>query len=289
MRRPSAFGVGLTVLALFCVAALLGPAIAPYGLHEQVGGVFQPPSWSHPLGTDDAGRDVLSLCIGGARVSMVVAVAASFVAIAIGASIGVIAGYSGGLVDGVLMRITDYFLVVPALPLMIVISTVWGPSLWHVVLVIGALLWTPSARVLRAEVLTVRERSYVLRVRAMGASRTRIIVHHVLPQVRALIAANCVLTISVAIFFESALAFLGLESADTVSWGTMIADAFRRAAASSGAWWAFVPPGICIAIVVLACNLVGSAVEDRAGTRLRAPRLSRTGFAVADRTAGEDA
>ena len=166
--RPSA-AIGVTGLSLIIAAAVLAPWIAPYGLHEQVGPPFGPPSWQHPLGLDDGGVDMVTLLMWGARISLVVGFAATLVSMLIGGTIGVAAGYFGGKVDGVLMRITDYFLVIPDVPLMIVVAAIWGPSLFHIVIVIGILLWTSTARVIRAQVKSVRERVYVKRARALGA------------------------------------------------------------------------------------------------------------------------
>ena len=215
------------------VCAVLAPWIAPYDPHEQVGPVFGHPSWSHPLGLDDGGIDMLSLLMWGCRISLVVGFAATFVSMVIGGTIGVAAGYFGGRTDNVLMRITDYFLVIPDVPLMIVVAAIWGPSLFHIVIVIGILLWTSTARVIRAQVKSVRERVYVKRARALGAGHTRIVVRHVLPQVAPLLIANTVLTIAVAIFDETALAFLGLGDPNSVSLGKIIENAFQRSAISA--------------------------------------------------------
>jgi peptide/nickel transport system permease protein len=272
--------VGTVILTVFVFVALLAPWLEPYGVHEKVGEVFASPSLGHPLGLDGGGYDVVSRLMEGARVSLLISAAASAVAMLIGGGIGIAAGYVGGRTDGVLMRITDYFIVVPALPLMIVVSAVWGPSLSHVILIVGLLLWAPTARVIRAHVLSLRERAFIRRSQAMGASDWRIVTRHVLPHTRALLVANTVLTVAVAVFFESALAFLGLESADTISWGTIIADGFQRAAISNGAWWAILPAGVCIALVVVGCNLVGTAIEDSANPRVLVPYISRRRFSV---------
>jgi peptide/nickel transport system permease protein len=286
-RRSSIFGrnpslaLGCAIVGGFVLVAVFAPLLEPYGVHEKVGPVFAAPSSQHLLGTDGGGYDELSLLIEGARVSLLIAAAATAVAIVIGGGVGIAAGYLGGRTDAVLMRITDYFIVIPALPLMIVVAAVWGPSLSHVILIVGLLLWSWTARVIRAHVLAVRESGFIHRAQAMGASNWRIMIHHVLPHTRALLIANVVLTIAVAIFFEAALAFLGLESASTISWGTMIADAYQRAAISAGAWWAIVPPGACIALVVLGCNLIGTAIEDSSNPRIRIPHVSRRRVSIA--------
>jgi peptide/nickel transport system permease protein len=276
-RRPSAaFGAGL--LGVIIVGALLAPWVAPYPLHEQVGPVFGHPSWSHPLGLDDGGIDMVTLLMWGARISLVVGFAATLVSMVIGGTIGIAAGYFGGKTDGVLMRITDYFLVIPDVPLMIVVAAIWGPSLFHIIIVIGILLWTSTARVVRAQVKSVRERVYVKRSRSLGAGHVRILARHVVPQVAPLLIANTVLTIAVAIFDETALAFLGLGDPSRTSLGKVIENAFQRAAISSGAWWAIVPPGIVVALIILGCSLLGGALEDALNPRLRVAHLSARTF-----------
>jgi len=276
-RRPSA-AVGAGVLVLVVLGAVLAPVLAPYDLHKQVGPVFGHPSWSHPLGLDDGGIDMVTLLMWGARISLVVGFAATFVSMVIGGAVGVAAGYFGGKVDTVLMRITDYFLVIPDVPLMIVVAAIWGPSLFHIVIVIGILLWTSTARVIRAQVKSVRERVYVKRARALGAGHARIVFRHVLPQVAPLLIANTVLTIAVAIFDETALSFLGLGDPSRISLGKVIENAFQRAAISTGAWWAIVPPGALVAVIILSCSLVGGAIEDALNPRLRVAHLSARSF-----------
>ena len=240
--------------------------------------MFGRPSWSHPLGLDDGGIDMVTLLMWGARISLVVGFAATVVSMAIGGAVGVAAGYFGGKVDAVLMRITDYFLVIPDVPLMIIVAAIWGPSLFHIVIVIGILLWTGTARVLRAQVKSVRERVYVKRARALGAGHIRIIFRHVLPQVAPLLIANTVLTVAVAIFDETALSFLGLGDPSRTSLGKVIENAFQRAAISSGAWWAIVPPGALVAVIILSCSLIGGALEDALNPRLRVAHLGARTF-----------
>jgi peptide/nickel transport system permease protein len=260
--------LGLLIIAVFGALAMLAPVIAPSSIHQQAGPVFGPPSRSHLLGLDDSGADMLSLVLMGTRVSMVVGLLSTIISVTLGGVIGVLAGYFGGRVDTALMRLTDVFLVVPILPLMIVVAALWGPSVTHAILIIGLLSWTPTARVMRAQVLATRERAFVRRAKALGAGHLRTIWHHVLPRVRGLLVANSVIVLASAIFFEAALAFLGLESVTTTSWGTLIANAFNRAASSAGAWWAFVPPGACIALMVLACSLVAMSFEDAGNARV---------------------
>jgi peptide/nickel transport system permease protein len=275
--QPSAT-LGAVVLGTIVVLALLAPVIAPYGLHEQVGPVYGRPSWSHPLGLDDGGVDMVTLLMWGARISLVVGFAATLVSILIGGTVGLLAGYFGKATDTVLMRITDYFLAIPDVPLMIVVAAIWGPSLFHIIVVIGVLLWTGTARVVRAQVKSVRERAYVKRARSLGAGNLRIVLRHVLPQIAPLLIANTVLTIAVAVFDETALSFLGLGDPSRISLGKVIENAFQRTAISSGAWWAIVPPGAAVALLILSCSLLGRAMEDALNPRLKVAHLSAKGF-----------
>jgi peptide/nickel transport system permease protein len=272
-ERPAA-SVGAAIVSTFIVLAVLAPWVAPYGLHEQVGPVYGHPSARHWLGLDDGGVDMVTLLIWGARISLTVGVAATLVSTLIGGGVGILAGYFGGATDSILMRITDYFLVIPDVPLMIVVAAIWGPSLTHIIFVIGLLLWTSTARVIRSQVKSVRERVYVKRARSLGAGNLRIIFRHILPQIAPLLIANVVLTVAVAIFDETALAFLGLGDPSKISWGKLIENAFERTAISAGAWWAIIPPGVAVALVIMGCSLLGSAIEDALNPRLKVAHLS---------------
>jgi peptide/nickel transport system permease protein len=283
-ERPSALA-GLIIVVLFIVAAVFAPVLAPYSWSEQSGPVYSSPSSAHWLGTDDSGVDLLSELLYGGRTSLIVGFAAALVAMIVGGGVGIVAGYYGGGTDTALMRVTDYFLVIPDLVLMIVIATVFGPSLSHVILVIGLLLWTSTARIVRSQVKSIRERVYVKRARSLGASHPRIVFQHILPQVAPLLIATTVLTIAYAIFDESALAFLGV-GVPGVSWGTMLEHAFERTAMTVGAWWAFVPPGVAIGLVVIGCYLMGRAIEDALNPRLRVAHLSIRSWRFRSQQAG---
>jgi peptide/nickel transport system permease protein len=274
LRERKAAVVGLSIIGFFVVLAIVAPYISPYSITEQTCAVYAPPSPAHWLGCDDGGIDMLSQLMQGGRISLVVGFAATLVAMVIGGGVGLLSGYFGRATDVVLMRITDYLLVIPDLVLMIVIADVWGASLFHVIIVIGILEWTSTARIIRAQVMSVRERVYVKRTRALGAGNARIIFKHILPQVGPLLIANTVLTIAIAIYLETALAFLGLADPTVTSWGTILEHAFERTAISSGAWWAIVPAGLVIAAVIVGCFLFGQAVEDGLNPRLKVANLS---------------
>jgi peptide/nickel transport system permease protein len=277
-RKAAALGLGIIVF--FVILALASPLIAPYSTTARSCAVFAPPSGSHWLGCDDGGIDVLSEIISGGRVSLIIGFAATLIAMVIGGGVGIAAGYFGRWLDILLMRITDYLLVIPDLAFAMVIADVWGPSLSHVIGVIAILEWAATARIIRAQVMSVKERVYIKRVRSIGASHARIIGRHILPQVGPLLMANTVLTVAVAIYLETALAFLGLEDPSTTTWGTILEHAFDRAAVSAGAWWAIVPDGIVITLLIMGCFLLGQAIEDALNPRLKVAHLSSRRWAL---------
>ena len=268
--------IGLVVLVLIIVMAIAAPLLSDSaGLHGV--NTTQNPAWAHPsgdffLGTDHLGRPVLTQVIWGARISLLVGLAATVLAIVIGSLVGITAGFLGGRIGGVLMRITEWFLVIPFLPLAIALAAVLGPSIRNIILVIGVTSWPSTARLIRAQVLTLKERLYVDRSRALGASDTHIMSRHILPNVAPLILANLTLTVPVAILSETTLAFLGLGDPSAASWGKMLQEGFEAGALTQQAWWYYVPPGLGIMLVVLAFTLVGQALEEVLDPRLRDQR-----------------
>jgi len=269
--------VGSVMLALAILTAVLAPWIAPYdpeaSTEVSIEDIYARPTAAHWLGTDDGGKDVFSAFIYGSRVSLIVGFAASLISMIIGGIVGLVAGFYGGRLGNLLMRLTDIFLVIPDLPLMIVIVAIVGPSLWNIILVIGLLGWTGTARIVRAQALSLRERQFVTRARAIGAGNLHILRRHILPLVLPLMVANTVLVISLSILSESTLSFLGLGDPTTLSWGGMLNFAFTRGAISAGAWWALVAPGLGIVWVVLSCTLVGNTLEEAFNPRLQSHHL----------------
>lgn len=274
LRERKAAVVGLGIIAFFVVLSVVAPLVVPYSPNAQTCAVFAPPSATHWFGCDDGGIDLLSEIMQGGRISLLIGFTATVVSMILGGGIGIVSGYFGGWVDVTFMRIVDYLLVIPDLAFAMVISEVWGPSVFHVIVVIGILEWSGTARVIRAQVMSVKERVYVKRARAVGAGNGRVIFRHILPQVGPLLIANTVLTIAVAIYLETALAFLGLEDPSTTTWGTILEHAFARAAVSAGAWWAIVPDGIAITLLIMGCFLFGQAIEDALNPRLKVAHLS---------------
>ena len=223
----------------------------------------------HLLGTDHKGQDIYSLTLVGARASLYVGLVATAISALLGAVIGLGAGYFGKAMDEVLMRATDFFLVLPWFPLMIVMMAILGRDFVWVIVVIGITSWPSTARIVRSQVLTVKERQFIERARAIGAGDGHIISKHIMPNVMPLIFANTVLLISLAIFSESFLSFFGLGDPTVVSWGGMLEGAYNFGAFYKGAWWYILPPGLCILGMVLSFSLVGYALDDVLNPKLR--------------------
>ncbi|HCR70206.1 MAG TPA: hypothetical protein DIW23_02080 [Anaerolineae bacterium] len=258
--------VGLYMIIVILILAIFAPLIAPYDesstANVGISDIYQPPSAQHWFGTDDAGQDVFSNFVYGARVSLTVGFFAAFISLIIGGSFGLIAGFFGGRWETSLMRFTDIMLVIPDLPLTVVIVALTKPSLFNIILVIGLLGWTTTARVVRSQTLAVKSRKFILRARAIGASKPHIVINHILPLVMPILVVQGVLVISLAILNESTLSFIGLGDPSVLSWGQMLNYAFGRGALSSGAWWALLVPGLGIVWIVLGLTLLGQGLEQ---------------------------
>jgi len=264
--------VGLILLGLTVLVAVVGPIAFPFdpkAVGKTAADILKPPSAAHWLGTDELGRDVFRATLEGARLSLLIGLVATAISIVVGATVGIAAGYRLGLLDGVLMRITDFFLVLPALPLIIVLAALFGQSTVILVLVIGLTSWPSTARIVRSQVLSLRERQFITRIRSLGATDYRIVTSHILSNVLPLIFANTVLVIAGSILAEATLAFLGLGDPVHVSWGTMLHFAFDSGATGRGAWWYVLPPGIGIVLVVLGFVLAGHTLDRVLNPRLR--------------------
>jgi peptide/nickel transport system permease protein len=270
-HRPGMIGLGILVAAvLMAIAApLLADEAGLSAINTTHNPTFASPTEFAPLGTDSLGRDVLTQFIWGARTSLLVGLAATLIAILIGSIVGITAGFYGGKIGGVLMRVTEWFLVIPFLPLAIVLAAILGPSVKNIILVIGITSWPSTARLIRAQVLTLRERDYVDRSRALGASNWHLMTRHILPNVSPLILANTTLTVPIVILSEAVLSFLGLGDPSNPSWGKMLDDAFETGAVTAEAWWVFIPPGLGILLVALAFTLCGTALEEILDPRLK--------------------
>lgn len=264
--------VGLIMLAIVIFVAIFAPVLSPYDPSSTrdvaISDIYNAPSAAHWLGTDDAGQDVLTNFIFGARVSLTIGFFAAFISLIIGGVFGIVAGFYGGRTEAVLMRFTDIMLVIPDMPLMMVVIALTKPSILNIIFVIGALYWTTTARMVRSQTLAVKSRKFVLRARAIGSGKGHIIRHHILPLVLPILVVQAVLVVSSAVLAESTLSFLGLGDPTALSWGQMLNYAFGRGAMSTGAWWALVVPGFGIVWVVLGLTLLGQGLEQVLNPRL---------------------
>lgn len=263
--------VGLSILLVFIAVAIYAVFADDTGLSitEATGPRLDPPSLEYPFGTDDQGRSVFTLTLHGSKISLLVGLSATAITMVIGSAVGLIAGFRGGWTDQLLMRITDWGLVIPWLMLAISLASIFGQSLFVIILVIGLTTWPSTARLVRSQTLSVRERPYVERSRALGASNWQLVSRHVLPNVMPVIMANTVLIVAIAILSETALSFLGLGDPLSKSWGSILEDASSGGAATRGAWWWLGAPGLCIVLVVLAFTMIGFALDQIINPRLR--------------------
>ncbi len=270
--RPGIVGLGFILVLL--VLAIFPDVFSPHPYTQVFRGMRGiPPSWSHPLGFDHIGRDMLSRIIWGSRVALIVGLLATGIAVIIGVTVGATAGYIGGWVDTVLSRIVDTLMAYPLLVLLITLAAVLGPSLVTVVVIIGLTTWAQYARVVRADILSLREREFVLAAQAAGASNARIIFRHIVPNVLGPVIVLASLGIGGIILLEAALSFLGLGAQPpTASWGGMLADgrAFILIYPQIA-----IAPGVMISLTVLAFNLVGDGLRDALDPRQKDATLQR--------------
>lgn len=279
---------GLIILLFFVIMAVFASQImwlltqiagwdsvyGPFDKFDDVPiGIGTPPSADHWLGTDLRGNDILSRVVHGSRVSLAVGLVATAVSMGLGSLVGLLSGFWGGWRDEVLMRVTDVFLVLPWLVLMIVLAAVLpgGASVGKVILVIGITGWSSTARIVRAQVLSVKERAFIERARAVGASDTYIVNKHIFPNVFPLVFANSILTIAISILSESTLSFiaLGPSPVKVVTWGNMLEDAVTGSATYNGLYLWIVVPGLCIVFLVLGFTFVGYALDEIFNPKLR--------------------
>ena len=258
--------LGLILIGLTIAMALLAPVIAPDGPFKITGGRLRAPSFEHWFGTDHLGRDVLAGVLYGARTSLMVGVFSVMIALALGIVVGAIAGYYGGWLDDVLMRITEVFQVMPRFFLALFIVAIFGASLWGIIFVIGILNWSEIARLLRAEFLTLKERPFVTAARAYGARDHQIIIAEILPNAAGPVIVAGSLQIASAVLLEAALSFLGVGDPNVMSWGTMLnaAQQYLRYA-----WWSATFAGLAICVMTLGIALVSDGLNDALNPRLK--------------------
>lgn len=272
---------GIIIMAVFAAMALLAPFLADHAYlapNAQIGLPFETPtaSYYHWFGTDEQGLSVLAEFIWSARISLMVGLLATAISTLLGAAIGIFSGFYGGWRGEVGMRLTDWFLVLPWLPLAMVLAAAWGQNYWMIILIIGITSWPGTSRIVRSQTLSVRELQFVERSRAIGSSHFHTMMRHILPNVFPLIFANTVLVVAIAILSETTLSFLGLGDPLNFSWGTMLRNAWVSGAAGLPAWWFILPPGIAIILVVLAFTFMGTAFDEVLDPKLRKREESGT-------------
>lgn len=270
-RRISAIGwVGAAVVGCFALAALIGPMLAPYGIHALAGDPLEAPSGDHLLGTNSVGQDLASQLLAAARTSFVVALGAGAGTLVLGAAIGLLAGWIGGRTEALLMRIVDIALVIPRLPLLIVAAAYAGSSLLAITLIIALTSWPAPARIIRSQVLSLRSRAHLRAAVGFGASTLYVLRRHVVPEIGLILAASFVVACERAVILEAGLAFLGLGDPSRESWGTIMRDAFDFPAlffTSAWSWW-LVPPAVAIGLLLLGITFLGVGIERRINPRL---------------------
>ena len=266
--------IGLAILLFFVILAVVAPVINPYDPlqeHFRANGTFarmDPPSVEHPFGTTRMGRDVLSQVIEGTRVALYVGLTSAIMVSLIGTVIGLVAAYFGGWVDDLLMRVTDIVYGIPFLPFAMILVAILGPSIWNVIFAIVLISWRTTARVIRAEVLTLKERTFIQAARLTGASHTRIIFRHLAPNILPLSLVYSSLAMGWAILTEASVSFLGYGDPFLISWGKILFDAYV-AQAMNDAWWWVVPPGLAITLLVMSGFFVSRSLEEVLNPRLR--------------------
>ena len=252
------------ILSLLLAMVIFAPWVAPihpYEINIEIG-IYQPPSWEHWLGTDSVARDVWSRLLHGGRISIAVGVTAISISLVVGTLIGGLAGYYGGVVDSILMRITDVFLSLPTLIIVLASVALLGPSIRNLILIIGFLGWAPIARLVRGQFLSLREKEYVMAARCIGAQDHRIMLRHLLPNLVGPLAVAATFGVAEAILLEAALSYLGLGvQVPTPSWGNMLEGA-KQVTILKSRPWIWIPPGFMIAITVLSINIMGDGLRD---------------------------
>ena len=274
-RKDRSGVAGLIFLTVLVILALAAPLLASSrGLSAALSTnpANAGPGWHYPLGTDADGRSVLTELIWGARISLLIGFTATLLCMVIGSVVGIVAGHFGKVTDNLLMRVTDWFLVVPFLPLAIVLAKTLGPSLGVIIFVIGITSWPGTARIIRAQAMAVETRPYLERSRALGAGHTHQMIRHVLPNVMPLLLANTILTVAGTILAETTLSFLGLGDPLRPSWGEMLNEAFFTGGGTAGNQLWLIAPGIAIILVVLSFTMVGHALESALDPKLRERR-----------------
>lgn len=270
--------LGVAMIAVLLLAGILAPLLAPYSPTAATGPTLAPPSAHHLLGTDDIGSDILSQLLWGARPSLLIAIPAAVLNVAVATAVGAFAGLSGGFVDSVTVRVLDALLALPGLPLVILAGSLAGTSTISLILIIGLIGWPALARIVRSQILSLRQRGFIGAARGLGASRTYILRRHLIPGVAPILVAGFVQWAGIAVLLQAGLALLGLGNPLTVSWGSMLNQALSSPAITSSSawtWWAL-PPAVAVTVAVLGFAFIGMGLEpvfNPRSTNVARPRV----------------
>jgi len=255
--------IGVFIILAFLVIAFSAPLLRTVDPHQSGNAIeiLIPPNGQFLFGTDDLGRDVWSQVIYGSRISLTIGFVSAFATIVTGTLIGIIAGFYGGVIEEILMRIVDFFMMLPALPLMIVLAAVMGPSIWNIIFVVSLISWPTTARVVRSQVLSLKERPFIEASRCIGASNSLLMFGEIFPNVVPILFAEAVIMITEAIYAEAVLSFLGLGDPVRISWGSMLHFAFDSGVMARAPWWV-IPPILSIILLIVGFSFLGTAVSD---------------------------
>jgi ABC-type dipeptide/oligopeptide/nickel transport system permease subunit len=271
-RRSKLGLVGLVLLTFFVSVAICAPLLAPYNPYVNVGPPYSAPDSSYILGTNDVGQDLFSQLLYGGRASLLVGISAALIVSIVGSIVGLVAGYFGGIVENILMRITDIFLLIPDLPFIMILALYLGPGLWNMVLAIGVLWWSGTARMIRSLVLTIKEEPFIEAARAVGASNRYIISSEILPHTIPVVLVAIIRFTAFGVLYEAGLSFLGLGDPTAISWGTMLHFAQAGGAFMRGLWAWFFAPGLCISLTIISMTLISFSLD-----RILTPKMREMG------------
>lgn len=263
MTRKFMMILGITILLILTLSSIFGPLLTKHSVDKvDLNSITKPPSKEHYLGTDDVGRDVFTRLLYGGRVSLFVGMTSTLFQLIIGVTLGVIAGYYGGIIESIIMRIVDIFMCFPFFVIAISMAVIMGPNIWNIIFIIGILSWTGIARIVRAEVLYVKEREFVESARALGLRDFKIIIGEILPNITPPVIVAATLSIANGILSEAALSFLGLGiKLPQPSWGNMLSAA-QNMRALEKQWWLWLPSGLCVFLTVISINFIGDGLRD---------------------------
>lgn len=267
-NKRAVFGVCL--LGIFVALAVIGPLLYEYDHFSYfLGPRIGSPTEGYRLGFDEMGRDVLGTVIYGTRASLAIGIFVTLIVVVIGASLGIASGYFGGIIDILIMRITEAISILPTIPLILTLSAIIGQDFKNIIIILGLTSWTGTCKLVRAQTLSIKQRNYVERARAIGASDTYIMVKHILPNVFPLIFSNIILTVQGSIMAESTLAFLGVGDPNIPTWGQLLRSAREQGAITTGSWWLFIPAGLCLVGLASSFVFIGYGFDEINNPKLR--------------------